>query len=401
MRCDNFWADNNGGFWCEEHRGGGVTEDDCANCKYQRNDQKSAVSEKRNQLLTEIVNVLFPYRSELPFEDIKAQFTIILSEYEIEKRNTEIAIRDEDKNMNYIALFIASKAAGGRTEKTLKYYKSELIRIFDAIDKNADEITADDIKLYLAKKLRVDKVTKTTVDNSRRALSSFYGWMVKNEYITSNPMNKVETMKFAKPKKYAFTDMDVELLRGACRTERETMIIEILLSTWARVSELCNIRIDEIDNDKIIVHGKGEKDRTVFLNAKAQLAIKNYLEKRSDSNPYLLPRASKAGNVAAFTKGRKRAVSPKWYEQPELVDISSPCDKGTVENIVREIGRRAGVKNTHPHRFRRTGATFALRGGMPFMTVSKLLGHANIAVTQVYLDISDEELENEHGKYVR
>ena len=69
--------------------------------------------------------------------------------------------------------------------------------------------------------------------------------------------------------------------------------------------------------------------------------------------------------------------------------------------MVRNIGKRAKVTKSHPHRFRRTGATIALRTGMPVMKISKLLGHANIAVTQVYLDISDEELENEHGKYVR
>lgn len=355
----------------------------------------------RNQLETEIMNLLFQYRQNLPFEDIKAQITIILSNYEIEKRKTEIAILEENKNAKYLALFLASKAAGGRTERTLHAYRNYLNKIFLSIGKNADEVTSDDIKLYLAKKLRIDKISKTSVDNERRALSTFYGWMQKNEYIQSNPMNKVETMKYAKPKKYAFTDMEIELLRGACRTERETMIIELLLSTWARVSELCNIRLDEIENDKIIVHGKGEKDRIVFLNAKAQLAIKNYLDKRGDDNPFLLPRASECGNVAAFTKGRTRAISSKWYEHPELVDKEQHCDKGTIESIIRKIGSRAGVKNTHPHRFRRTGATFALRGGMPFMTVSKLLGHANIAVTQVYLDISDEELENDHGKYVR
>lgn len=355
----------------------------------------------RNQLYTELINVLLPHRKYLPMEDIKAQITLILAEYEIESRKTEIAIRDEDLNNHYIAMFLASKAAGGRTDRTLHFYKTELVRIFNSIGKNVDEITADDIKLYLARKLRVDKVTKTTVDNSRRALSTFYAWMDKNEHIVSNPMNKVEVMKFSKPKKNAFSDMDVEMIRNNCKTERETMIVEMLLSTWVRVTELCKIRLDEIETDKVLVHGKGEKDRTVFLNAKAQLAIKQYLAKRKDKNPYLLPRAKYAGNAMMFAKGVQKARQNRWYESPELVAEDGYADKGTVESIVRTIGKRAGVKNTHPHRFRRTGATFALRSGMPFMTVSKLLGHANIAVTQVYLDITDEELENEHGKYVR
>lgn len=71
-----------------------------------------------------------------------------------------------------------------------------------------------------------------------------------------------------------------------------------------------------------------------------------------------------------------------------------------IENTIRKIARRAGVQNAHPHRFRRTGATMALRAGMPITLVSKLLGHESIATTQIYLDISDKELEQMHEKYV-
>ncbi len=354
----------------------------------------------RNQLYQEIINVLVPYRTNLPFEDIKAQLTIILGEYDVTQRHTEVAVLHEDKNNRYLAMFLASKAAGGRTDKTLKAYRTYLRKIFTSIGKDVDEITADDIKLYLAKKLRVDRISKTGVDNERRALSTFYGWMLNNEHIKRNPMNKVEVMKYAKPKKKAFTAMDIEKIRDACRTERETMIVEVLLSTWCRVSELVGIKIEEIEENKILVHGKGEKDRTVFLDAKAQLAIQKYLSKRNDNNPYLLPRMVNAGDIKNVPKG-PISRQGRWYEDRDAVDPELPSDSGTVESIVRNIGKRAHVKNVHPHRFRRTGATFALKAGMPFMTVSKLLGHANIAVTQVYLDINDEDLENEHSKYVR
>lgn len=75
-------------------------------------------------------------------------------------------------------------------------------------------------------------------------------------------------------------------------------------------------------------------------------------------------------------------------------------DAGTVETIIRNLGKRAEVQNAHPHRFRRTGATMALRAGMPLMQVSKSLGHNNISTTQIYLDISDEELMDAHKRYV-
>lgn len=355
----------------------------------------------RDELETEIINTLAPYREKLPFEEIKAQITIILNDYDVACRKTELVIREEDKNNKMILMFIASKAAGGRTDRTLRSYKDYLTRILGIIGKNADEVTADDIKLYLAKKLRIDKISKVGVDNERRVLSSFYGWMLKNEYITTNPMNKVEVMKFAKPKKHAFTDYEVELLRDACETEREAVVVEILLSTWCRVSELVGMRLDEIDGDRALVHGKGEKDRIVFLNAKAQIALKNYMSKRKDINPYLLPRSKYSGDVVAHTKNIPRANQARWYEKPEAVDDERHCDTSTIEEMVRRLGKKAGVTNVHPHRFRRTGATFAMKAGMPIMTVSKLLGHANIAVTQVYLDINDEDLESDHGRYVR
>lgn len=355
----------------------------------------------RNRLETEIINTLFPYRKELPMEDIRAQIRIVLSNYEVEARKTEIIIRDEDKNNQYIAMFLASKMASGRTNETLRFYKGYLTKILGTIGKNADEITSDDIKLYLAKKLRIDKCAKVSVDNERRALSSFYAWMMTNEHITKNPMNKVEVMKYSKTKQRAFSDMDVEKLRGACESERETAVVEVLLSTWCRVSELVGMRIDEIETDKVIVHGKGEKDRTVFLNAKAQLALQKYIDSRNDKNPYVFPKSSWSGDITKFTRGVPKDEQKNWYKRPEMVSENEPCDKGTIESIVRDLGKKAGIKKVHPHRFRRTGATFALKAGMPIMTISKLLGHANIAVTQVYLDINDEDLETEHGKYVR
>ena len=93
-------------------------------------------------------------------------------------------------------------------------------------------------------------------------------------------------------------------------------------------------------------------------------------------------------------------VSPKdWWTVKELVG-NGHIDKGVIESCIRKLGKRAGVEKAHPHRFRRTGATFALRRGMPIEQVSKMLGHESIETTQIYLDISEKELEQAHRKYV-
>ena len=256
----------------------------------------------REELTIELINMIGESRGDL--QDIKMKITMILDNYEIEKRKTELIVYEEDTNIRAIKKFIASKLAAGRTTRTCKYYKESLLKSFEIIGKPYDQVTADDIRLYLAKRVQIDKVSKVTANNERRNLSSFYTWLQIEELLLKNPMAKVESVKEKKKKKKAFTEYEVELIRNACRNEKEKAMVELLLSTWCRVSEVAQIEIDDLSDQGIIVHGKGEKDREVFLNARARLAIECYLKKRKDKNPYLFPRSKFAG--LSGMKGLKR-----------------------------------------------------------------------------------------------
>jgi site-specific recombinase XerD len=353
----------------------------------------------REELTIRLLNLLQEY--EIPAQEIRLKLTILLADYEIEARYTELAIPDENKNIAMLQKFLAAKLAAGRTKRTLENYSGYLRKVLNTIGKNYDEITADDIRYYMAVRIQRDGISKVSANNERRALSTFYQWLQKEEIVLKNPMNKVELIKVQKPKKKAFEEIEIEKIRDACRTNRERALVEILLSTWCRVSEVAQIRLDEIRDGEILVHGKGEKDRIVYLNAKSRLALEKYVNERGDLNPYLFARAKYAGDVKSFAKETKRKAECEWYRKADLVADMGHIDAGTIESIIRTIGKRAGVQTVHPHRFRRTGATYALRQGMPLTTVSKLLGHAGIGVTQVYLDISDAELEEAHRKYVK
>lgn len=132
--------------------------------------------------------------------------------------------------------------------------------------------------------------------------------------------------------------------------------------------------------------------------------LKQYISCRNDRNEYLFPKANlKVGGsgISAMSAATKNAgVKPRnWWTAPELIGTGH-IDKGTVEDRLRKLGKKCGIEKVHPHRFRRTGATFALRRGMPIEQVSKLLGHESIETTQIYLDISERELEQSHKKYV-
>lgn len=322
---------------------------------------------------------------------ISQDIIIILGEYEVTPRETQLAIRDDDKNRYYMQKFLISKTVKGCAKRTINYYQTEVWKILNKIGKPADEVTTDDIRLYLAIRQNKDKVSGVTANNELRVLGSFFDFLRVEELIVKDPTAKIEKIKTGKQKKKTFSELDVEKLRCACKNAWETAVVEVLLSTGCRVSELVNIRIDDINNDELIVHGKGNKDRTVYLNAKAVMAIINYLKERGDSNPYLFP-------GGFFGSPRKDCMN--WYRYPDRVDKERHTDMGTVECKVRRIGEKAGVENVHPHRFRRTCATLALRRGMPIEQVSKMLGHESISTTQIYLDLSEEDLKQAHKKFV-
>lgn len=352
------------------------------------------MQEEKNTMINEILVALSPFIIQGAREDVRFAVTMAAASYSVTKEETALAVWDGDRNQLILKKFLAAKIAAGCSMRTVKFYRESILQALLKIGKNYDEITADDVRLYLAQRVHQDGVSKTTADNERRNLSSFYGWLQREEILARNPMQKVDKIKITKVKRKAFSPMEIERLRGACRTNRDRAIIEVLLSTWCRVSEVCNIKRSDIGESSIRVRGKGDKERDVYLNARAVFALQQYLQERTDCNPYLFP----GRNALTFRKVRSYGAS--WYLDADAVKASEPMDASSMEGLVRSLGRRAGVENTHPHRFRRTGATAALRQGMPILEVSKLLGHESIATTQIYLDISDEELLAAHTKYV-
>lgn len=347
----------------------------------------------KDELVNNIVCMLDSM--DVDTDGIADRLYILLRNYEIKPLETQLAIRDDSINEHLLKRFLAAKMVKGCTKRTIDRYRKQISWTLNRINKTVTEITADDVRYYIALRLTQDRISKVSANNEILCLRTFFAWLNVEEIIPVNPMNKVDRIKTDKVKKKAFTDLECEKIRASCRSAMETAIVEVLLSTGCRVSELCGIRIDDIHDGKCIVHGKGNKDRTVYFTAKAELAIQRFLAERSDVNPYLFP----GGIPLTTSKNRSAYCKPTWYQHPDLIGDNAR-DKGAVEDTVRNIGKRAGVENVHPHRFRRTSATLALRRGMPIELVSKMLGHEQLSTTQIYLDLSEDELEAAHRKYV-
>ena len=322
---------------------------------------------------------------------------IVLEGYDIQKKSTDIVKYQGEDNQYLIKKFLVAKKIKGCTDRTLRFYGKEIPKALDKIGKPVIDITADDIRIFLAYRMR--EVTATTADNELRCLRTFFTWLNAEELVPRNPTVNITAIKRAKQQKEAFTDIEIVQMRNNLKTSRDKCIFEMLISTGCRVSELCQIKNSEIDGDHVVVHGKGNKDRIVYLNAAAQYALHSYQNDRNDVSEWLFPK-KKDGLMLNDFHDYKQEELADWWKNAEYIDPDNHISKGTVEQRIRTLGRKLGIK-AYPHKFRRTCATNALRAGMPIEMVSKMLGHEQIGTTQIYLDLKEDDLKMMHQKYVR
>lgn len=274
-----------------------------------------------------------------------------------------------------IDTFIASKRIEGCSEKTIRYYSSTITLVTTRIGKPISTITTNDLRRFLADYQGERNVSKVTIDNIRRILSSFYAWLEDEDYIIKSPVRRIKKVKTTKTVKEVYTDEMLELLRDDCCNLRDLAMIDLLSSTGMRVGELVNLKRTDIDfqNRECIVIGKGDKERLVYFDARTKVHLSNYLNSRNDSNLSLFVSLSKP------------------YKSLKI---------SGVETRLKKIGNNLNMTHVHPHKFRRTLATRAIDKGMPIEQVQVLLGHQKIDTTLEYAMVSQTNVKNSHRKYI-
>lgn len=282
--------------------------------------------------------------------------TALFQKYDVTEACTEIAVLD-DSNERIINTYIASMRLEGRSEKTIKQYYDALTKFLDDIPKNIKDIKTNDIRYHLANYQATHNVSNATVNNKRKFLSAFFVWATREEIVDKNPMLKINSIKEKYVTKKPFTDIELAKIRDVLEDNREKALVEFLLSTGCRVSEVANLKVGDIDfrNGECVVLGKGNKERTVYLNNKSMYYLERYLGNYVDVNRPL------------FLNGRGNGMT-----------------KQNIEELMRIIGKRAGVEKVHPHKFRRTMATNAMKRGMPVQYIQVILGHSKLDTTMIY-----------------
>lgn len=157
------------------------------------------VTDEREALVNDICQYLMTIVPDI--SDTKSALYMILNPYEITSRCTELTEIRVDRNKDLLKRFIIAKAVKGCTDRTISFYQMEIAKILQSIGKTVDDITAEDIRYYMAVRQRRDKVSKVTIGNEQRCLNSFFNWLYAEEVIRKNPMARVERIKKDKTKK--------------------------------------------------------------------------------------------------------------------------------------------------------------------------------------------------------
>ena len=276
---------------------------------------------------------------------------------------------------NHVQLFLAAKRVEGCSEKTIRYYDSTLNNVLKAIGKDVLQITTDDLRLYLDEYQTIRRAGKTTIDNIRRILSSFFSWLEDEDYIMKSPVRRIHKVKTCKTVKETYSDEALEIMRDHCESIRDLALIDLLASTGMRVGELVLLNKDDIDftNRECVVLGKGNKQRKVYFDARAKIHLQNYLHSRTDGNPAL------------------------------FVSLQRPFNRLQIRGVeirLHELGEKLNLCRIHPHKFRRTLATMAIDKGMPIELVQQLLGHKSVDTTLQYAMVNQANVKLSHKKYI-
>lgn len=281
----------------------------------------------------------------------------------------------DHKFSDFIEDFLISKEVEeGCTSSTIKAYKYDLDKVLEIIGdvELGSPILRQKIRLFL-KHLKDKGYTKKGIGRKIASLRSYFKFLTLNEFIDKNPMSTIKSPKIkleeSLPKFLKVSDVEIifqklkdRKLFHSKKSKRYYLIVRLLYSTMARVSELCNIKIRDIDFEKgyIRLRGKGNKERIVPVDQKTLAILKDHLSDRIsyNSEDYLL------------VNTRNQKLNPRVVQ----ADIK----------LIKEKCGFPDSKIITPHIFRHTGATHLRRSGMDISELQDILGHSSPNTTRIY-----------------
>lgn len=296
----------------------------------------------------------------------------IMREYDVQTAQ----VYDRSNLPRRVEAFLAAKRIDGCRPKTIKGYRERLKLFMTQCSKPVQQITTDDLREYLAYLVDERHLMDNSVQAHINTLRSFFSWLVDEDNIRKSPMRKIKSLKIDKLRsRHPLTAEQLELVRDGCRGYKEKALVEFLVSSGCRVSEVAGLRVDDIDwrDRKCKVIGKGNKERTVYFSVRAKLMLQLYI-------------AERRGGEALFASSR----AP--YE---------PLSDRGIEKMISKLGKRIGMERPlYPHLMRHTFASHALNCGMELTIIQHLLGHSDPKTTLIYAEIDPIRVQYEYNRMI-
>ncbi|MCL2402640.1 MAG: site-specific tyrosine recombinase XerD [Coriobacteriia bacterium] len=281
----------------------------------------------------------------------------------------------------------------GVSPHTLEAYRRDIadfIQWADSLGRTRlEDVQRSDIDSYIAAlKTGKQPLSANSIERRLSAINSFYKYLAREGFSVNSPVSQLARRKKDQrlpnylsiaQVEALFAALDPDLATNPALGLRNRAMVELLYSSGLRVSELCNLRIDQVNIDEQFLRtmGKGSKERIVPLGAVALQWLERYLlQGRSALKP-------------------KRGL-PATADEVFLTVKGKPIYRQAVYAVVRTAGEQAGIKGLHPHVLRHTFATHLLNGGADLRALQEMLGHSDLSTTQVYTHLSKEHLKEEY-----
>ena len=262
---------------------------------------------------------------------------------------------------------------------TVRNYRTDLLDFFRFLREKEigllGEVDRHVLRDYLSH-LVGRGIVKASIARKLSAIRSFYRYLVREEIVSANPIEKISSPKLDKRLPSFLTLEEVERLLNAPDLstplgQRDRALLELLYASGLRVSELVSLDLGQIDLDtnEIRVWGKGLKERMVLMGEPAAEALKNYL-----------------------SQGRPKLLGEKKSKALFLNRYGQRLPERSVQRLLEQYAKKSGIgKRVHPHMLRHTFATHLLDGGADLRVVQELLGHARLSSTQIYTHVTKSQ----------
>jgi len=184
----------------------------------------------KNELIRLIGSKMQHYLNEIQLEKLNGHLEIILNDFEVFKKDKILSNDESKENQELLVSFLSAKQIEGCSEKTIDYYGNTIFKMLESINLKIENITTDDLRKYLSEYKNQSNASKSTIDNVRRVLSSFFSWLEDEGYISKNPVRRIHRIKTKRVVKEILSDENFEILRDNCDNIRDLAMVELLAS---------------------------------------------------------------------------------------------------------------------------------------------------------------------------